>query len=166
MEYLLPEIITPQLLEHIKKTYQLRWEGIHGYAHWMRVYQNGMYIAERNGANQTVVALFAFTHDMARRSDHWDNEHGPRAAKLIESELQGKYFDLTTGELKLLVDAVALHTRGLIQADLTVQTCWDSDRLDLGRVGYHPSPEKLCTAVARDPETIAWAFARSTAHKR
>ena len=161
MDAQLHEIITPELLAHIRKTYQLRWEGIHGWAHWMRVYENGMFMAQRNGANQAVVALFAFTHDMARQSDGRDHDHGPRAARLIQSDLQGKFFHLPAAELTLLVQAVDLHTRGLTQADITVQTCWDSDRLDLGRAGYHPSPERLCTDVARDPKTIAWAYERS-----
>jgi len=42
-----------------------------------------------------------------------------------------------------------------------VQTCWDSDRLDLGRVGIQPRPERLCTAAAQDPGTIRWAYERS-----
>jgi uncharacterized protein len=32
-----------------------------------------------------------------------------------------------------------------------VQTCWDADRLDLGRVGIIPRPDRLCTEEARDP---------------
>ncbi len=41
--------------------------------------------------------------------------------------------------------------------DITVQTCWDADRLDLGRVGITPNPRWLCTACAKDPATILWA---------
>jgi uncharacterized protein len=40
-----------------------------------------------------------------------------------------------------------------------VQACWDADRLDLGRVGIAPAPERLCTAAAR--ERIAWANERA-----
>jgi len=42
-----------------------------------------------------------------------------------------------------------------------VQTCWDADRLDLGRVGKKPDPLRLCTAAARKPEIISAAYARS-----
>jgi uncharacterized protein len=46
--------------------------------------------------------------------------------------------------------------------DVTVRTCWDADRLDLGRVGVTPDPILLCTDVARRPETIRWADGRAT----
>jgi uncharacterized protein len=44
---------------------------------------------------------------------------------------------------------------------MTVLTCWDADRLDLGRVGIKPNPHRLCTAAARDPMMIEWAYKRS-----
>ncbi len=157
----LPTVISPTLIEYLKDTYQLRWEGLHGWGHWVRVWENGQHLARQNGADQTVVALFAFTHDMARLSDHADREHGPRAARRIQEEMQGVYFHLEPQALKQLVTAVELHTRGLQQADLTIQTCWDSDRLDLGRAGIRPNPNRMCTREARDPETIAWAYQRS-----
>jgi uncharacterized protein len=51
---------------------------------------------------------------------------------------------------------------GLLEADLTVQTCWDADRLDLGRVGKTPRVEKLCTEEARrDPVLRDLAYRRS-----
>ncbi len=157
----LPDIITPQLIEHIKSTYQLNWNGLHGYAHWMRVCENGLYLAQKNGANQKVVALFAFTHDMARQSDGGDPLHGPRAAHRIQAELQEVYFQLLPEELKQLVQAVSQHTLGFTQAGLTVQTCWDADRLDLGRAGIMPHSAHLCTLEAKDPATIEWAYRRS-----
>jgi uncharacterized protein len=46
---------------------------------------------------------------------------------------------------------------------VTVSTCWDADRLDLGRVGIEPHPDYLCTAEARHPETIAAAHGRALA---
>ncbi|MBZ0269297.1 hypothetical protein K8I85_14180 [bacterium] len=54
------------------------------------------------------------------------------------------------------------HTHGGTVADVTVQTCWDADRLDLGRVGVRPLPRYLCTPPARAAETISWAHARAT----
>ena len=43
----------------------------------------------------------------------------------------------------------------------TIQTCWDADRLDLGRVGITPDPSWLCTEAAKRPEVIAWADGRA-----
>lgn len=157
----LPVGIPQELIDYIKQTYALHWNGLHGWAHWVRVYENGMRLAQLNGANQTVVQLFAFTHDMARQSDGADYEHGPRAAGRIRDELQGRFIHLDPAELELLTQAVQLHTRGLTQAEITVQTCWDADRLDLWRAGIMPSEKRLCTPQARDPEIISWAMARS-----
>jgi len=157
----LPEVITPALLAYLKDTYRLQWNGLHGWSHWVRVWENGLRLAQQNGADQTVVILFAFTHDMARYSDRMDPDHGPRAAKRIRFSLQGTYFHLEPLSLDQLVIAVELHTRGLCQGDITVQTCWDSDRLDLGRAGILPKPERMCTKESRDPATIEWAYQRS-----
>jgi len=157
----LPQVITEPLLAYLKATYRLHWNGIHGWAHWVRVWENGQRLSQQNGADQTVVALFAFTHDMARNSDGADWEHGPRAAGRIKNKLQGTYFDLDLHALEQLVTAVEYHTQGLCEGDITIQTCWDSDRLDLGRAGIVPNPSRLCTKEARRPETIAWAYQRS-----
>jgi uncharacterized protein len=40
-------------------------------------------------------------------------------------------------------------------------TCWDSDRLDLGRVGIKPHPTRLCTDAAKDLEMIRLAYEAS-----
>jgi uncharacterized protein len=66
--------------------------------------------------------------------------------------------------MDLLTIACMEHTDGKTEADITIQTCWDSDRLDLGRAGYFPHPRKLCTQAARDPEMIAWANERAIRH--
>ena len=48
-------------------------------------------------------------------------------------------------------------------ADPTVLTCWDADRLDLGRVGITPRAEKLCTSAACNPAVMAKANHRAEA---
>ena len=59
--------------------------------------------------------------------------------------------------------ACAGHTHEKTHADITIQTCWDADRLDLGRVGIRPDPTYLGTTAARRPDTISWADARAWA---
>jgi hypothetical protein len=49
----------------------------------------------------------------------------------------------------------------LPKADITVQTCWDADRLELGRVGTMPKAEYLCTDAGKDLEMIEWAHGRA-----
>jgi uncharacterized protein len=107
-----------------------------------------------------VVELFAVLHDSRRLNDGRDPEHGLRAAENAV-RLHGQFYELDDGELALLCDACLGHSDGFTEADVTVQTCWDADRLDLGRVGVEPAPHKLCTSVARDPLIIAWAYRRS-----
>jgi uncharacterized protein len=104
--------------------------------------------------------MFALFHDVARRNDAWDPRHGARAAVLLRS-LPRALVPLDGAQTELLAYACTYHADGLVEADQTVQTCWDADRLDLGRVGTRPLPNLLCTDAARNPEVIAWAWRRS-----
>jgi uncharacterized protein len=108
-----------------------------------------------------VVSLFAFLHDSCRWSDHTDREHGHRAATFVETLREERLIAIGDEEARLLCFACTHHSAGLLDADITVQTCWDADRLDLGRVGIQPDPRYLCTPAARDRELIDWAYRRS-----
>jgi len=46
---------------------------------------------------------------------------------------------------------------GVIRCDSTVLTCWDADRLDLGRVGITPKAIYLCTDAAQTAESMTKA---------
>jgi uncharacterized protein len=94
------------------------------------------------------------------RRNAWDPRHGSRAAELVLA-LAGGLLRLNRLQLEQLTFACAHHTEGLLDADVTIQTCWDSDRLDLGRVGIEPDPARLCTEAARRPEILEWARQRS-----
>lgn len=149
-----------QLILAIKDQFQLNWNGIHGVSHWARVYENGLQLAESTGANKKIVKLFALFHDSQRLNEDWDPDHGIRGAHLAEL-LRGVLFQLQHDEFELLFTACSLHTTAKTHIDRTVQTCFDADRLDLGRVGKTPDPKFLCTEAAKDPKTIAWASQRS-----
>ncbi len=158
-------ILSRALIAHIKEQFLLDWQGIHGVPHWARVLVNGRRLAKHTGANLKIVELFAFLHDAQRQNEGTDPEHGPRAAQWLNS-LNGRFFHLDDREFQLLQTACADHTKGLTKGDMTVCTCWDADRLDLGRVGIKPDPAYLCTDIARHKATIEWAFARSIAQRR
>jgi uncharacterized protein len=149
-----------RLVAVLRPGYRLRWEGIHGWPHWVRVRENGERLAAVTGADLEVVEPFALLHDIARRNDAYDPRHGARAAELVLT-LAGRLLRLDRLQLEQLTFACARHTEGLLDADATIQTCWDADRLDLGRVGIEPDPARLCTDAARRPETLAWAWQRS-----
>ena len=123
----------PELLRYLRKQFRLDWHGIHGAAHWARVRLNGVTMARANGA---------------------------RAADFVAG-LNGAYFQLDALGLDMLVHACRHHSDGMTEADLTIQTCWDSDRLDLARVGIWPDPQRLCTAAAREPSFMELAIDRS-----
>ena len=153
-------LINKKLISVIRAQFRLDWDGIHGAPHWERVRANGLRLAAETGANSRVVEYFAFLHDTQRHSDGWDPDHGKRAADFAAT-LIGECVDLTASELVLLQEACRGHSEGRTEADVTVMTCWDADRLDLGRVGITPDPDRLCTDAARDMTTMEWALARS-----
>ena len=153
-------MISRDLVRHLRANFALDWGGIHGAPHWARVHLIGLRLARQTGANPDVVRLFAFLHDARRVHDGRDKDHGARAAALARS-LRGRFFDLPDPEFALLVSACAGHSDGRLEGPVTVLTCWDADRLDLGRVGIRPDPKRLCTAAARDPAMIDWAWRRS-----
>jgi uncharacterized protein len=153
-------MISKELIRVIRDQFVLEWTGIHGAPHWARVRENGLRLAERTGANVAVVELFAFLHDARRLNEFSDPDHGARAAEFART-MAGVTFELSVHELDLLVTACRGHSQGLSEGDITVLTCWDADRLDLGRIGTRPIPERLCTEAARDPQVLRWAYDRS-----
>ncbi len=57
--------------------------------------------------------------------------------------IHGDFYSLHSKQLDQLCFALKHHSGGDVSIDATIQTCWDSDRLDLGRVGIIPSPKYL-----------------------
>jgi uncharacterized protein len=140
----------------IKDQSSLSSGGDHGLDHWVRVLNNGRKLAKQTGANLKIVELFAVFHDSRRLNESCDPEHGLRGGQFA-SEMCGTWFEISDGEMELLFNACELHTNGLTESDITIQTCWDSDRLDLGRVGITPDPRYLCTDAAKSDEMVEWA---------
>ncbi len=148
------------LMKTILTAYPLHVSGLHGPSHWARVLENGAHLAPLTGADLEVVHLFAVLHDSRRTNEGVCYEHGQEAADFART-LRGTHIHLDDDRFDLLYDACARHTDGETDADITVQTCWDADRLDLGRVWIIPDPRKLCTEPARDPKLIDWATKRA-----
>ena len=121
---------------------------IHGPDHWRRVEANGLLIARENGADETVIRLFALFHDSKRLNDGSDVQHGPRGAAFAE-ELHERAFTITPAQLMLLLEACRGHTIGFHHADPTIGACWDADRLDLGRIGTVPHAKFMSTEAGR-----------------
>jgi uncharacterized protein len=122
----------------------------HGISHWQRVERNGILLSMdnghlRNGVKINVVRAFAYLHDKCRIDDWEDLEHGPRAAEMIPSIRETILKGLTDEEITLLEKACRYHTLAHKTGDITVDICFDADRLDLGRVGVTPNPKLMAT---------------------
>ena len=149
------------LIHRILEDYSLPWHGTHGVVHWARVLENGIRLAKDTKANLEVVQLFAIFHDSCRVNEGVDGGHGERGGNLALA-LREDWLVLSDEEIILLYEACVGHTDGETEADITVQTCWDADRLDLGRVGIFPELLRLCTEAAKNPEIIKWADGRAS----
>lgn len=153
-------VLSPGLVSFLRRRFRLNWRGIHGAGHWARVRANGLWLVQSTGADRAVVELFAVLHDSCREDDGLDIGHGERSAERV-LEVCDDLLGVGREQARLLAFACRHHSDGGTEADVTVQTCWDADRLNLGRAGIRPQPRYLCTAAARSEGVIDWAYARS-----
>lgn len=147
------------LLQRIKDQYQLNPYSDHGFSHWKRVNKIGLYLSKETGADTKVVSLFAYLHDSKRINEDYDPEHGERAALFACELYEEKLLDTTVSQLNNLITACKYHSQGEIKPDnITIATCWDSDRLDLWRLGATPDPELLFSNAAKKKEGLKFSF--------
>jgi uncharacterized protein len=131
--------------------FRLGADSLHGRQHWLRVEANAIDLCRRvPGADLLVCRLFAFLHDCQRHDEGDDPGHGRRAARFIEERCGELTAPLSKIRRKKLLYAVRHHQAGRVSADPSVGVCWDSDRIDLVRVGAFPADEYLSTAAARE----------------
>ncbi len=123
-------------------------KSVHGLLHWHQVEFNGLLLSRETLADKTVVRLFALFHDSRRVSDGYDEEHGKFGADFAQ-QLFGKRFVVAESQLEKLLYACANHTTEYASGDVTIDTCYDADRLDLGRVGIIPDPKKMATPFGK-----------------
>ena len=153
--------VSPALIQTLRHQFALDLQGEHGVSHWARVRRHGQILGAKMGADLRVCGLFAFLHDSCRLDEWEDPDHGRRAAEYSAQLRQQGLFELDDHAFGLLQQACIGHSEGRIEADITVQVCWDSDRLDLARVGIIPDPKYLCTTAAKEPAVIVQAIAWS-----
>jgi uncharacterized protein len=130
---------------------------IHGDQHWRAVAEVGLrLLSENRKADPMVVFLFALFHDSMRENEVEDPGHGRRGAELAQA-LHGRYFQLLPQRLDVLVEACAGHTDARFSDDATIGVCFDSDRLNLWRVGKTPEAKYLSTDAALDDDLQHWS---------
>ncbi len=85
----------------------------------------------------------------ARIDDGDDLDHGRRAADglgLIPSSV----VKVSPAQRKLLNYAIRHHIDGKVSDDPTIGTCWDADRLDLGRGCIVPDERYMSTQRGKE----------------
>ncbi len=136
-----------KLLEKLEKESLFYNSSIHGIKHWKVVETNGHYLASFTSADIEVISYFAYIHDCMRKNEYEDIKHGLRGARFAEKHRS--IIDLNEAQFKQLTDACKGHTDGKMSDCVTIQTCWDADRLDIGRVGIIVSSEFLFSSEAK-----------------
>lgn len=142
-------IVDDDLVRDVLSRNQLRDFSVHGLLHWQNVERNGLYLAQREGGDLSIVSLFALFHDSQRVNEYEDPEHGARGAYLANSFFQIGRLRISQKQLGVLIYACTHHTDQIIHDDVTTKCCWDADRLDLTRIGISPDPEMLNTESAK-----------------
>lgn len=119
----------------------------HGIAHWRQVEFNGMLLASETGADVVVVRLFAVFHDSKRATDAPDVTHGAQGADFAKVCFEEHRFDISQKQFEKLYHACKFHTSEHRSGDATIDTCYDADRLDLGRVNIDLAPNRMATSA-------------------
>ncbi len=139
------------LIEQIKKDFKIDYYGDHGIYHWERVYENSQILSSYYKIESEVFELFALLHDSKREDEYSDIYHGKRASIFVQELL-----DDGTEDAKRLIYACVNHTSSSsrdrenpLVNDIVVQICFDSDRLDIGRVGYVLDKKYFATNFAK-----------------
>jgi uncharacterized protein len=146
-----------RLVEAVHERASLPSSYIHGDQHWRAVAEVGLRLLPDNRrADPMVVFLFSLFHDAMRMNEVEDPGHGQRGAELVQ-EFQGRYFQLPPERFGLLIEACAGHTDARFSDNATIGVCFDSDRLNLWRVGKTPEAKYLSTDAALDDELQHWS---------
>jgi len=140
-----------QLRQGSLKQFRLMGRTDHGADHWDKVDRNGVELCRRvPEADPTVVRMFAIFHDACRQDEMGDPKHGHRAAdRVTRLHQEGKIEGITEDQFQKLEFACRHHNGGKPVDDPTIGVCFDSDRLDLIRVGIIPNPKLLSTDAAK-----------------
>ena len=141
---------------------------LHGVAHWTRVHRYGLLLAdslELPDTEKLAIALFGWTHDLARTDDAGGNVHAYDGAKYVQVVTDNLFRDFPNTTLDVVKVAIRYHSDGMNTEEAihelaitehsnwsresvlnVIGCCWDADRLDLLRLGIVPNESKMSTA--------------------
>lgn len=139
----------PQSVEDYVST----WE--HGFLHSKYVEAFGLimveeYAKENIVVDKDVVQWFAYLHDSMSKDKKYDPKHGEKAASYID-EIRNDYLqDLSEIQIVKLKKACTLHSTIISTGDITIDVCFDADRLDSPKFGRVTDIEKMATRIGKD----------------
>lgn len=143
-----------KVAEEVGGQFRLDIASMHGLSHWKRVKRIGLYLASGTDADIRVVTLFSCLHDSQRENEYDDPEHGSRAAEYALTLHRRGLLEANDKQLNQLLFACKHHSdKRAVSNDITIQTCWDADRLDLYRVEEIPDNVFLYTEAAKKKES-------------
>lgn len=117
----------------------------HSLEHANNVELLSLMLAKKTDADRDVIIWFAYLHDSLRTDDRQDNNHGPVAAMFVDI-IRNTYLQyLNDTQIWQLKEACRLHTSTRRTGDITIDTCFDADRLDYWRFGTQPEPKRMAT---------------------
>ena len=143
------ELVDDELVQDVLARKNYTEFSVHGLQHWQKVERNGLYLAQKEGGDRHVISLFALFHDSQRLNEFKDPDHGIRGAKLAEEFYDAGRLGINSEQFTLLTEACRDHTKVVFHDDVTIQCCWDGDRLDLRRVSIIPEAVFLNTKKAK-----------------
>ena len=136
------------IFDLVSKQFSLSKLSDHGPDHWHRVEEVGLELAKETNADTEIISMFALLHDSRRIYDVIDPEHGKRSAEFVQHLSNSDHIKLDKDRLETLIFACRHHNDRSAHSDnLTVNICWDSDKVDLIRIGVDPKDIVLTTEV-------------------
>ncbi len=120
--------------------------GLHSFDHLRRVAILAGRLARAVGQDVESAVVMGFLHDSARKNDGGGYLHAIESA-LLASKLLLKFYPQMDRER--ICDAIERHVDGETTADTLVACLWDSDRLELNRLGRVVDPDLLSTKIAK-----------------
>lgn len=126
----------------------------HGVAHSNRVAAIGHYLCTINKekgfvVEEDVVIWFAYLHDICRVSDSKDEMHPSKGYAYVNMIRDTWLRHLSDHQFFLLSEAILNHHKIIKYGELTIDTCFDADRLDVARFGVCVSLNRLATDEAK-----------------
>ena len=112
---------------------------IHGSVHWRAVTAQAIWLCDAynlSSEHRLAALLFGAFHDCRRHNEHYDPDHGQRAADALENH--PIFQQLSLGLRETLIESLILHDGGQTTNDSLMGLGWDADRSLLGRVGMIP----------------------------